>query len=366
MLSGQPQDLVMTKSFHGTVIAWARQAGLFKIENSLADLDTNTDVYLDMTWRSWAQAEESVRLVLGLYVHDGEFATSFHHEPLLRYAHEMIPICCSEELFTASSAAQWHTSIRLQRGSQLVPSSSIPSQLRDRERKKWASQMCLYASLSGIVASIQEAKTSFVSHASVQHFRDVLLTWYKDKHKAVAQPKHSPISLMVLWHTAFMCLYANFDILERAIGRDGSLPSEEATSEVRAWVSSPEARYGVLHAFLVLKQLETLPVDVEPAIHVPKALFYSAIAIHCYTQLGRTANSSIPSHDENNMPEFLIAGSAFLSQQSSSNLWPKSGSPSDKSTLCSIIDLLRRTGHWGISQRYACILENLVDDLTDS
>ncbi|KAH7070244.1 hypothetical protein FB567DRAFT_584640 [Paraphoma chrysanthemicola] len=278
MLSGQPQDLIMTESFHGTVIAWARQAGLFKIKNSPANLDTNTDVYLETT--------------------------------------------CDLEIMGAGRGV------------------STP--------RAWA--LFLYASLSGIVASIQEAKTSFVNHASVQNFRDVLLTWYKDNHKVVAQPKHSPISLMVLWHTAFMCLYANFDLSERAIGRDGGLSSEEAASEARAWVSSPEARYAVLHAFLVLKQLESLPVGVEPAIHVPKALFHSAIVTRCYTQLGRTANSFMPSHDETDMPEFLVAGSALSSQQSGSNLWPRSGSPIDKITLCSIIDLLRRTGHWEILQ----------------
>lgn len=365
MLSGQPQDLSMTESFHGTVIAWARQAGLFKIRNSLADLDGNTDAYPEMTWRSWAQAEESVRLVLGLYVHDTEFATSFHHKPLLRHVLERLPACCSEELFIAPSAAQWHTLTRRQRGSQPVPSSSSPSQLRDLDPLNFASQMHLYASLAGILASIQEIKASPVSHASVQHFRDVLLAWYNDHHKLVEEPKYRPMSLMVLWHTAFMCLYADFDLLERAIGRDGILPSEQASSEVRAWVSSSEARRGVLHALLVLKQLETLPVGVEPAIHVPKALFYSAIVTHCYTHLGPSANSCMPSQDETNIPELQVAGSTRSPHRSSEHMWPQAFSLIERSTLWNTIDLLRRTGHWEISQRYASILENLMDDLTD-
>jgi len=96
MLSGNPHDLLMTESFHGTIIAWARQAGMFRkgspdhlqVVNARNLTDPGT---LESAWRSWAQAEETARVVLALHVHDSEFAVIFHHEPLLRHDPERPP-----------------------------------------------------------------------------------------------------------------------------------------------------------------------------------------------------------------------------------------------------------------------------------
>ncbi|KAH0592482.1 hypothetical protein MHUMG1_09753 [Metarhizium humberi] len=362
MLSGQPQDLCMTESFHGTVIAWARQAGLFKINDSLAVLGSDIICSPETAWRTWTQAEESVRLILGLHIHDMEFATSFHHEPLLRHSVERLPLCGSEELFTAASAAQWRSLVRWRRGSTpAAPAAGLPllGDAGEFEFPIRASHMFAYASLAGILSSIQEAKTCFLSDTSIQDFRDRLLAWYNEYCKLPKKPRHNPMNLMMLWHMGFMCLYADFDLLERSFGRDGALPAKRASFEIRAWASGSEARRGVLHALLVLKLMESLPIGVEPAMHVPKVLFYAAIFTHCYTTVNPQPNLL---QDEINMPEFQVTAPTCSSYQGDGQLWPTLLAPLDSSTLCTAVDLLRRVGHWEISQKYAAILENLVDD----
>ncbi|KAJ8132232.1 hypothetical protein O1611_g1395 [Lasiodiplodia mahajangana] len=105
MLSGQPDNVCMTESFHGTAIAWARQGGFFKIKSAPLPDTIEPDMSKEDIWRRWVDAEESVRLVLALYIHDSEFATTFHHEPLLRHTPQKLPVCNSDELFFAASAA---------------------------------------------------------------------------------------------------------------------------------------------------------------------------------------------------------------------------------------------------------------------
>jgi hypothetical protein len=86
--------------------------------------------------------------------------------------------------------------------------------------------------------------------------------------------------LMALWHTAFMNLLVDFNILERAIGRDSRsntlLDSDLAyTSQ---WANSSAARRCILHAYALRDSLSNIRIDTEPAIHVPHCLFLAGIA----------------------------------------------------------------------------------------
>ncbi|KAH8204409.1 hypothetical protein TruAng_001460 [Truncatella angustata] len=164
MMSGHSQDLCMTESFHGTAIAWARQSGSFNVHASTPELVEN-DENLEVTWKAWARHEEAVRLVLGLYVHDSEFSTTFHHEPLLRHTARRLPVSCTEDLFSAPSASE---------------------------------------------------------------------------------------CLMGLWHTAFLMLYADFDLLERSIGRDGDHAKDQTLDAVTAWANS-------FHGMLGTQAMEERP-----------------------------------------------------------------------------------------------------------
>lgn len=368
MLSGQPDNVCMTESFHGTVIAWARQGGFFKIKE--AALPSQSPEELDMNkediWRRWVDAEESVRLVLALYVHDSEFATTFHHEPLLRHTVDRLPICNSNELFFAPTATDWYRLVEKDRpiGSEMAythAGSSLTVPAVPMPRK---AQMFAYASLAGIVALIQERRSTFLDDTSKQYFRNSLLSWHNEHYTHIQGSKKNHINLLIFWHAAFMALYADSDLLERSIGRDGRVVAQEAAKEIDDWAASPEARRGVLHALLVLKHLEMLPIGVEPAIHVPKAAFYSAMVVYSYIKFKPSVGSYAPSQDEVNIPELQVSGSTgpltLNNDKSSAALF----SPVEPSILCNAIDLLRRIGHWEISRKFASILQILLDDLT--
>ena len=363
MLSGHPSDLILTESFHGTVIAWARQGGFFKAQHPSEAARVDGTCSLESAWKAWAHAEESCRLVIGLHIHDAEFATTFHHEPFLRHTATASLGCCSEALFSAATATQWRErlgSLPRHSGPNDSCQSSYPTipLLSPKE-----SHIAAYAALSGILASVKEKRCAATLDApSVQHCRGALLTWHNDFSGLFQGPSHEPTSLHVLWHEVFMMLYADFDLLERAIGRDGQVATNKASESMQQWSVSSEARRSVLHALFILKHVENLPSGSGVAIHVPKALFCSGIVIYNYINSATRLNLSTPlSHDDLDMPEFREAGP--LDGGGNDVSPPAILSPVDTSMLCYIVDLLRRVGHWGISRRYATILENLLDGL---
>jgi hypothetical protein len=356
----------MTESFHGTAIAWARQGGFFKIKNAPLPSADESGMSQDDIWRRWVDAEESVRLVLALYVHDSEFATTFHHEPLLRHTVDKLPVCNTDELFFAPTAADWYSVLEKDHSmgsatahGHTVNSLAVSSVLTTRK-----SQMFAYASLAGIVASIQEERSACLEDTSKQYFRNLLLSWHNEYYNHIQGPKKNHINLLIFWHAGFMALYADSDLLERSIGRDGRLAAQEARNDIESWAASHEARRGVLHALLVLKHLEMLPIGLEPAIHVPKAAFYSALVVYSYIKFKLSVDSYVPSQEEVNIPELQVSSSTGTLNLSSDKTSTAIFSPVEPSMLCHAIDLLRRIGHWEISRKFASILQILLDDLT--
>lgn len=351
MLSGQPNDLLMTESFHGTIIAWARQAGIFRAKDPLSSVDLLDPGDLESTWKRWAQAEETVRVILALYIHDAEFAAVFHHEPLLRHDPSRLPVCSSDQLLAAPTAAQWYAF-----------ATSTTSTLSDDRRPGTTNYgetrglLYSYALLAGHYAAISEARcgkdTVFVD--SLGRFRESLVTWSSETlgSQYLQSPSSSdPFCLMILWHEAFMTLYADFNMLERVIGRDGAVIQTEDVDRVGRWVADPHGRYCAVHATLIYKRLEKQMISLEPAIHVPKALFHVGIVVYCHVKF-RTP--TITSGGDVDIPELRSRGlpSTMINEL-------------DSSILYGIADLLRRQGHWDISRRFASILDVLIDDLMD-
>ncbi|KAK5624814.1 hypothetical protein RRF57_000530 [Xylaria bambusicola] len=365
MLSGQPDNVCMTESFHGTAIAWARQGGFFKIKAASLPSRDEPEANKGEIWRRWVDAEESVRLVLALYVHDSEFATTFHHEPLLRHSNGKLPTCNPDELFFAPTAADWYSIVMRDRvvSSEITHTNAtnvlaVPPVIMTTRK----AQMFAYASLAGLVASIQEKRASLLDNGAKQQFRSLLLSWHHEHYKHIQGPRKNHINLLIFWHAAFMALYADFDIMERSIGRDGKQAAQEVREAIVDWAASLEARRSILHALLVLRHLEMLPIGLEPAIHVPKAAFYSAMVVYSYIKC--KPSPCAPLEDEMNLPELQVASSNNTLQPNGDKVIAAMFPSVEPSILCNAIDLLRRIGHWEISRKFASILQILLDDLT--
>jgi hypothetical protein len=109
-----------------------------------------------------------------------------------------------------------------------------------------------------------------------------------------------------------------------------------------------------------------MPLGVEPAIHVPRALYRAATVWYAYTEFGRdpdTSFSEIPPSPDINFPEL-----SFLKLNSEVLLFEANGyrtskpKTSESSTLCGLVDLLHRIGHWGLSRIFAEQLSFLLKE----
>lgn len=368
MLSGDPKHLFLVETFHGSVIAWARQHKTFNLRLSLSlpQLLQKHQGNVDLAWKDWAQCESWNRVALALYIHDAELATIFYHDPFLRHEVHRLPVPSSHRAWSASSAVQWREVMRKDGEANCAPPTSSdledsgfgrPSELTQHPDRYYG-----YVVLESIGATISDSRSyGQMDGGSIEKFSKTLMSWYETY--ANGKSRTDPYCSMVLWHYTFCRLFANFDLLERAVGRDGLDDAHSCRDEVSIWASSIEAKRCIMHASLVHAHIEKLPMDTEPAIHVPRILFHSALLWFCYPgSLSRDQRSSLNELDVIlNIPEFKL-----LNLKSSQVPLAVKEIISGKtvacrsSAICGLTDSLQRLGHSGIARKFASILAPLT------
>ena len=95
-------------------------------------------------------------------------------------------------------------------------------------------------------------------------------------------------------------------------------------------------------------------------MHIPRAMFSGAICLFCYSKYG--VGSSNVSAENLNFPEFQLLDADAPSLLREANGY-ENGLASEvevMSLICGLGDLLHRIGHWGVSRKFASILEVLI------
>lgn len=329
-------------------------------------------------------------------------ASMFHHEPLLRHDAIIVSVAADDSLFNAPTAAAWRDQVRLQPPSKPSVHECLHinqhthhyTQQVSSELVCGQSRFTAYVMLHGIYAGVCEKQQ--IGHlapgsANFTKYCDALMCWNYTFETRAHNPRETSQSdtfcLIILWHTVFMNLLADFNTLERAIGRDGLDNSSTDPDHLYAlqWAASPEARRCIMHVYALESALGTLRLDTEPAIHIPHCLFLAGIASYCYTRFRRLSPQAA-SEQEANFPEFSLRGVGVphyhvrqsssatniqsRSERSDSNRNGQHGEhlrqssdlavPLGASMLCTLTDMLQRIGHWGIARKFAGILGSLA------
>jgi hypothetical protein len=256
--------------------------------------------------------------------------------------------------------------------------------------------------LHGIHATISEKQqmSQFApSSAAFTSCFSALMCWYTTFDGATGlsspHPRPDTLCLLVLWHTVFMSLLTKFNLLERAIGRNGSDSATAAadTAYATTWATSREAQRTILHAHALLYSLGAMRLDAEAAIHIPHCLFLAGIASYCYTRFRRpqSQSQSLPLSQSQSVaptpvaefPEFAIRGAPVTTHLFGSPSASAAGTPAAElelssvsdhigtvrtrpsaqlgaAMMCTLVDMLQRVGHWGIARKYAATLSALV------
>ncbi|PYH66748.1 uncharacterized protein BO88DRAFT_427360 [Aspergillus vadensis CBS 113365] len=360
ILSGRPKDLVLADVLHGTVMGWTRESNKYATLGHGHFLDScSTEQELIEQWHRWAEAEQRRRVEIALNIHDAELASLMHHEPIRKHRFTQYPLLASESMFMAPTAARWANIYKES------PSFTRLSPTLDHHFHSAGidSRFAVYSVLESINAHVIEARLSgTLNRGTSQDLSSLLMHWWsKYSSQYIQDEEEDPFSLPVLWHSIYMSLYSDMDVLERAVGRNGHAAATESHHAVQGWAGSLDASKCLVHALLIQRYLERMRISSEPAIHVPGALFSAALAWLCFTRIGRQQSINLKAFDA---PEIQLLGSETALQEAQGQAFGDSAF-ADVNHLHRLIDLLHRFGRWTISKTFATVLCTALEEVRE-
>ncbi|RHZ67181.1 uncharacterized protein CDV56_109534 [Aspergillus thermomutatus] len=367
LLIGRPKDLAGIEAFHGSIIAWARRVRLLSHAATPAlppNLPNLTNGELQSAWKHWITVEERKRTLLGIFIHDAELAKMHHHETYLRLATERLPTISSDELFAANNANAWRE-LALQANQRSGSRTSLPSDdqsvLRSMRERRFGgtSDFEVCAMLECISAMACECQEPFSTTPDlIQKCQEKLISWY-ETHLSTAVPGEVwAYPLRILWHSTFILLYSNLDILERACGRDGPEAAQEAIGYARQWANSHEATRSLIHAVCIRKDFESMHIGSECPLHVPTCLYDCGIIWFCFGHFGHGSNGAIM---ERNFPELNLAG-VHVDEIDAAELKNSQVERNAANQVFRIVGLLQSIRHWKLSLSLASTLLALIEE----
>ncbi|EON65742.1 hypothetical protein W97_04981 [Coniosporium apollinis CBS 100218] len=214
----------------------------------------------------------------------------------------------------------------------------------------------------GISVTIIEARMSgSLSGSLIKTIQDLLLNFHERLLPSATSPHPDHLGMRILWHLTFMSLFSDFDLLEKAIGREGPNFTNEEHNRISEWANSAPAKRCVAHGLLIQKRLEIFSLGFEPALHVPRAMFLAAVCFFCYSKFGTHDDATFESLD---FPEFKLLGTntASLLFEANGYRYGRPAAIEANGLLCGLTDLLQRIGHWEIARKFASILGALINN----
>ncbi|KAJ5673114.1 hypothetical protein N7507_002241 [Penicillium longicatenatum] len=370
ILAGEPKRLVLADVLHGTVAAWAREANrLGSLCTRAPDLSDNSSI--ETSWHRWIDHEQRARVQVALHIHDAELATLLHHQPIRSHRFRQFPKISSDALFSAPTASKWaavyRQSLETSQGDSPIY-TQLPRSLDPLPVAGISSRFAAYGLLESINARLIDAKQSdgFDHHVCAE-ISSLLIDWRKAYYTPSQSIEGDIFCLPVLWHSTFIFLYADLDLLEQAIGRDGHYHTIQATAPTQEWSTSLNASRCLIHASFIAQYIEKMSMSSEPAIHVPRALFSAALT---YFVVARFAPKHIVPAEAFASPEFKILGddnSAMEPCFPDLQLGSSGGSVvADMDHLYRLVDLLQRGGRWGISLAFAAVISAALEGGAES
>lgn len=294
------------------------------------------------------------RILMSIFIHDVELAKLHHHEPIIRHSLERLPRVSSPELFAAQNASQWKRLI----GEPARDARTSPAESRTWMAGFGISDISNDFQSYGLLATIgamgqddHDAETTWVP--------ELLTQWYQGYRLRINTTNHDPFSLMILWHSTFINLHANFDQLECACGKEDDAATQKHMAAALAWARSDDAKRCVLHAVLIQKAFQSMPIGTEPAIHVPMALYFCGIVWTSYTRFGARTEAR-----DLSFPELKLLGTDQDRLLQETLRGVQLGRPESR-PFFKVVDMLQRMSQWKVAESFASTLLGLVEDSAD-
>ena len=374
-LSDDAEHLTTSEVFHGTVLTMGRRCKLLrKLTNISSGLLSLADgsVSVDSLWRDWAKAEETKRLIMGLYIHDAEFSMFFHNEPFLDPQISTLSLPCHPTVFKATSGAEWAECLREHPQPEqkvrdfFTQASPLDNSLETVTTEDWSIHQFAFSGNNFLQYVVLENINSILSRyrsndlfelRNIESSRviSLLFRWYK-LHKlssSTLTATDDHLQLLVLWHNIFFSTLVNVNLIENAIGKAGPAEAIPAAHAFRSNLSPEICSRAILHAVHLQNVVSQMSLVETPPIHVPRCLFQSAL-VHSVLSKVIPLNSLLVG----DWPELELLD--LRPCDCEKILAADNMDRFNNARVCA--DILRRMPHWQISSRLAPILDIILSD----
>lgn len=370
MLSGSPVLLLTADAFHGLPVAWTRHLRLHRAQTSMSVDLSSEGPQLEDTWRKWAHDEELLRISHGLYIIDVELSNLTHRETFQPFDSYKFPSSAPEATFMARNAREWKlkmlSTMHLRNGRS--PNPTVPDGAVSKcfGLETVLNGSCFTANVvleAMSMAALSERTKVTPDLSTLRMVSKSLASFYQKFLDGDSSLDYGHLQLPILWHMTQMTVLADFNLLEKAVGRDGSCLTQPEEAAFEKWTTSEESRICIKHALMIQRRMEATNATCEPALHGPRALFWAGLVIFCHIR-ARTYNDESARRAE---VESSLSDDSGNDADSCSYLGLSEldavivDSPSLKMSLFTLADMLRTLGHWGLARRFADILTVLTN-----
>lgn len=300
MLSRSRRLRTLCQSLHGLAFAWARQFGMFDLDEfNLHDLPANSAGQEEKKdkWKAWVYTEIQRRTVLGLYVIDAQLARYAGASPVGKHVTNPLKFAGNDAVFQARTPDEWihemrHSFDASSSFREMFLSIFDPSSLP----YPCDSQLSIVVILEGFQAILSEHEDAHGSALGIPPVSQIIDATLRLRQTYLSPPFMTIENkeLLLRWHTfcldvatdsVLLCqrLCTNFGISQDLFAAGRRLPEPV---DLHGWANTPEARRALLHAAAIQDLAEGMTLGRAYPAHLPASIFAAATIFCAYSKYG--------------------------------------------------------------------------------
>jgi hypothetical protein len=283
------ESLRMTSQvFHGLGFYWARQCGMYDIEEfTLSDLPASdaTEGQKNEAWKSWAAREIQRRAILGHYILDGQISQFSGHSTCARHVINPLLTPASGAAFAATTANGWIMEMQKYAVPQpcfrevFVSLFSSVSPTVEQSLSNFSLRVVLEG-LQSLASDIQQVDGPAVGTPSKAVVARALVRLHNER-LSRSDFAVENMELLVRWHAICLDLATPTTLLCQNLCQFYGVQQQLhqisknscSTFDFLTWSKSIDGLRALLHAMAIQDLVERLPLGRSHAIHLPAAIF---------------------------------------------------------------------------------------------
>jgi len=125
----------------------------------------------------------------------------------------------------------------------------------------------------------------------IDEYQKALHAWFLESTESFKADPGQRFTILTLWHSCFLLLLCDVNLVEKSCGRDGIANSDAENQQLRDWILTPRAKQCVSHAVLLCRMTDDVRIGDVPAAHVARSLWHAGLVLAIYFSLAPTQSS---------------------------------------------------------------------------